>query len=226
MTRQTVCGKLVRCDVALACAVGVVGASSLATAQEVQPSHPAALGLSLSLLPSGQLSFHGSGNGQTIDTSADTNFTTALSPFFDYALSPYFTLGFSPQVIFDIKGSGDTDSATQYDLRARLTAQAPVSPRVLVFGRLSPGYSILDLPSSAKTDATTGATLNDPKGFLLDVSAGISGQVLPNAFVVFDVGYQWGFQTATISGAGQSIDVDIRTRFLHFGLGFAVTFGS
>ncbi len=225
MARQTVGETSVRCGVVLACALGVMGASSIAHAQQEPPSRPAALGLSFSLLPSGQLSLSGSSGGQTVSESADTDLATALSPFFDYALSPYFTLGFSPQVIFNVKGSNGVDSATQYDFRARLTVQAPVSPRVLVFGRVSPGYSIVDLPSSAKSSAD-GSSLSDPKGFLLDVSAGVSGQILPNAFVVFDLGYQWGFQTATITDAGQSVDVDFRTRYLHLGLGFAVTFGS
>jgi hypothetical protein len=225
MTRETVGGTSVRCGVALTCALVVVGASTIARAQEAQPSRPAALGLSFSLLPAGHLYLRASAGGQTLDDSADADLATALAPFFDYAITPNFTIGFSPQIIFGVKSSGDTDSATQYDFRARLTVQAPVSPRVLVFGRLSPGYSIVDLPSSV-TSGTPGVTYGDPKGFLVDVSAGISGQILPSAFVVFDLGYQWGFQSGTISGSAQSIDYDFRTRYLHFGLGFAVTFGS
>jgi hypothetical protein len=223
MTRQTIVGTLVRRGLTLACVLGTLGASSSARAGEAQPSR-AALGLSFSLLPSGQLSLSGSSGGQNLSASSDTDLATALSPFFDYALSPYFTLGFSPQVIFNVKGSNGVDSATQYDFRARLTAQAPVSPRILVFARVSPGYSIIDFPSSVANG--TDGSVSNPKGFLLDVSAGLSGQILPNAFVVFDLGYQWGFQTATITGAGPSVDVDFRTRYLHLGLGFAVTFGS
>ncbi|HEX4403301.1 MAG TPA: outer membrane beta-barrel protein [Polyangia bacterium] len=214
-------GTLVRCGVAFACVLSVMGASTVARAQEAQPAHPAALGLSFSLLPSGNLSLSGSSGGQNISESSDTDLATALSPFFDYALSPYFTLGFSPQIIFNVKGSNGTESATQYDFRVRLTAQAPVSPRILVFGRVSPGYSIIDLPN-----ASADGSFSNPKGFLLDVAAGVSGQILPNAFVVFDLGYQWGFQSSTFSMAGQSVDVDFRTRYLHLGLGFAVTFGS
>jgi len=196
-------------------------------AQQVEPAKPAALGLQLSLMPSGQLSLHASQNGMTVDDSADTDTATALAPFFDYALTPNFALGLSPQVIFNVKGSNGTDSATEYDFRARITAQANVSPRLLVFGRVSPAYSIIDLPASFWNQlAGTGVSASSPKGFLVDASIGLNGQIMPNALLGFDIGYQWGFQTLTATGTAGSVDFDLRTRFLHFGIGFAVLFGS
>ena len=77
----------------------------------------------------------------------------------------------------------------------------------------------------------TGATLG-----LALASAGLTpvlvdpqpfdAQVAPNACIVFDLGYQFGFQSFSATALGQTFDVALRTRYLHFGLGFAVTFGS
>jgi hypothetical protein len=210
-----------------ACAVVAIGASSVALAQEVEPAKPAALGLQLSVMPSGQLSAHASQNGMTFDDTADTDTATALAPFFDYALTRNFTLGVSPQVIFNVKGTNGNGSATEYDFRARITAQANLSPRLLVFGRVSPAYSIIDMPASFWNQlAGTGVSATSPKGFLVDASIGLNGQILPNALLGVDIGYQWGFQTMTATGAGGSVDFDLRTRYLHFGVGFAVLFGS
>jgi hypothetical protein len=210
-----------------ACTVIAIGASSLAAAQEGETAKPAALGLQMSVMPSGQLSAHASANGMTFDQSADTDTATALAPFFDYAITPNLTLGLSPQVIFNVKGTTGTDSATEYDFRARITGQGNVSPRVLVFGRVSPAYSIIDMPASFWNQlAGTGVSASNPKGFLIDASIGLNGQILPNALLGFDIGYQFGFQTLTATGPTGSVDFDLRTRFLHFGVGFAVLFGS
>ena len=199
-----------------------VGGSRAVRAEQAPPADggPMALGISLELMPAGKLTEHATGAGMTLDNSADTDTATAVAPFFDYAVTPNLALGFSPQVIFNVKGSNGSQSATEYDLRARLTLMAPVAPRILVFGRVSPAFSFIDLPSAATTGSHTA------KGFLFDLAAGVDGQIAPNAFIVFDVGYQFGFQSLTETVLGQSFDVDLRTRYLHFGLGFAVTFGS
>jgi hypothetical protein len=143
-----------------------------------------------------------------------------VAPFVDAALTPNIALGFSPQIIFRVKpDSGSVDSATEYDLRARLTARAPVSPSVDVFGRLSPAFSVIDLPSDA---SSVGVSIANPKGFLIDFSAGTEAAVQPNLFFVAELGYQVGFQSTTISGPSGSVDLDFKSRFLHFGIGLAV----
>jgi hypothetical protein len=160
-------------------------------------------GVMFSLMPAGTLS--GSG------TSTDANFAVAVAPFLDLVVSPYFSIGASPQAIFRVKGDGSTDeSAKQFDLRARLTGGAPLSPRVGVFGRLSPGYSIVSLP--APPPGTAAAA--NPAGFVIDAAVGTEVALLPNLFLTVDLGYQAGFQSSS--------NGDLHTSYLHLGAGLAV----
>ena len=126
-------------------------------------------------------------------------------------LSPYFSIGVSPQAIFKVKGDGAAgESAKQFDLRGRLTGGAPLSPRVGVFARLSPGYSIVALP----TPPSGNAAAADPKGLVVDVAVGTEVALLPNLFLTVALGYQAGFQSSS--------DGDLHTSYLHLGAGLAV----
>jgi len=175
---------------------------------------PALLGVMFEILPVGTLAQRSSTASQNANRATDSVFAVAVAPFLDLALSPYFALGASPQVVFRVKGDGVVgQSATEFDLRARATGRAPLSSRVAVFGRLSPAYSIVQLPSS-----TRGAQTSDPAGFLLDLSVGSEVALLPNLFLIVDLGYQVGFQTLTAAD-GSSVD---GTRYLHLGAGLAV----
>ncbi len=181
--------------------------------QRAEAERPAAgptlLGVMFELLPVGTLSATPSGGS---NVSADTVFAVAVAPFIDGPLSPYVALGFSPQMVFRVKGDGSSnESAKELDLRARLTGRVPLSPRVRVFGRFSPAFSIVFLPSPP---ATSSNQPSDPKGFLMDFSVGTEVAVLPNLFVVTDLGYQAGFLS--------SLDGDLHTSYLHLGAGFAI----
>jgi hypothetical protein len=161
------------------------------------------LGVMFSLMPAGTIS--GS------NTSTDANFALAVAPFFDMVVSPYFSVGVSPQAILRVKGDGDAgESAKQFDLRARLTGGAPLSPRVGVFARVSPGYSIVSLPSPPPSIAAA----TNPKGLVVDAAVGTEVALLPNLFLTVDLGYQAGFQSSS--------DGDLHTSYLHLGAGLAV----
>jgi hypothetical protein len=178
--------------------------------QPFEPQNgPHLLGVMFELLPVGTLSAAVTQpNGTQSTLSNDSVFAVAVAPFIDGAASPYLTIGASPQIIFRVKGDGaPTESAKQLDLRFRLTGRVPMSPRVRVFGRLSPAYSMILLPSAA------GDTSN-PSGFLVDVTVGSEVAVLPNLFVIGNLGYQMGFQKA----AGD----DWNTSYLHIGGGLAI----
>ena len=150
-----------------------------------------------------------------MNRSTDSAFAVAVAPFVDIALSPEFAIGASLQVIFRVRGDGSTgESAKEFDLRVRLTARKPMSPNVRVFGRLSPAYSSISIPASP-----TGApTIPDPQGFLVDFSVGTEVALLPNLFLVVDLGYQAGFQSSSTSD-GNSFN---GTRYLHLGGGLAI----
>jgi hypothetical protein len=179
-------------------------------AQAAEPTTPedraeGRIGVMFELLPAGTLS--GS------NASADATFALAVAPFVDLAASPFLHLGVSPRVIFGVKADGTTgESAKQLDLRARLTGVLPLSPRVRTFARLSPGYSIIALPSPPPGTASP----DNPRGFVVDTAVGTEVALLPNLFLTVDLGYQVGFQSTA--------DADLRTSYLHLGAGLAVGF--
>lgn len=163
------------------------------------------------MLPVGTLTAESSPG---VKAYADSVFAVGVAPFLDAALSPYFALGISPQVIFRVKGDGDASkSAREFDFRARLTGRLPLSPKVRAFARLSPGYSLIVRPP-APAGATPTPTRSDPRGFLVGFAVGLEVAVLPNLFIVSDLGYQTGFQASN--------DGDVRTSYLHLGAGFAI----
>jgi hypothetical protein len=176
------------------------------------PSELTLLGVLFEILPTGRLNASETG---TSPLDNDTAFSVAVAPFLDVSLSPYVALGFSPQFIFGVQGKGASQSATEYDLRARLTARYPVSPNARVYARFSPGYSIVSL----REDLPSG--VSDPAGLLLDFAVGTEIAVLPKLFLVVDLGYQVGFQsTSDVDGS----NVDFTTSYLHLGAGLAIGF--
>jgi hypothetical protein len=144
-------------------------------------------------------------------TSQDTSFAFGIMPIFDYKVHPNVFVGFSPQYTFNVKGKDDTgDAAKQLDLMLRIGGQAPVADTIQMFGYLTPGYSIIMLPSDA-----SGPGVSNPKGFCLGVHLGAMMDIASNAFVSAELGYQLGFQKMTVLG----MDVDAKSNFLQIGLG-------
>jgi uncharacterized protein YgiM (DUF1202 family) len=174
------------------------------------------LGAIFELLPLGRLSAGPTGNASSTDAAS----AVAVAPFLDVPLAPYVSLGFSPQFIFGVKGSSASDSATEYDLRARLTGRYPVSPSARTYLRFSPGYSLISLPGSSSSGGGS-----DPTGLSLDFAIGAEVELLPKLVLVVDLGYQLGFQSSTVSDATSISDgtkVDFHTSYLHLGAGLAV----
>ncbi len=167
------------------------------------------LGVLFEIMPAGTLSASEVGAGSA---SSDTAFSVAIAPFLDVPVLPNFALGFSPQIIFGVKGSNAAQSATEYDLRARLTTRYPMAPNAQVYARFSPAYSLISVPSPPPG-------VSNPAGLVLDFSVGAEIEVLPKLFVVIDVGYQIGFQSTTDVDGTQ---VDFDSRYLHLGAGLAV----
>ncbi len=183
-----------------------VGMGTSATPELTTPdsiSDLTLLGVLFEVMPSGTVSPNAT-SGVDLDTAG----SVAVAPFFDVPLSPYVALGLSPQFIFGVHSKGAAASATEYDLRARLTGRHPMSPNGGVYARLSPAYSIIDLPSGS-----------NPSGFMFDFAIGAEITVLPKLFVVVDLGYQVGLQAATASDGTAG---GFSTRFLHVGGGFAI----
>lgn len=183
------------------------------------PEPPAAetlFGVMFGLLPVGNLRGTSSNGMQSSDVSGDSFFAVAVATFLDVAASPYFAIGASPQVIFRVKSDGSTGpSATEFDLRGRLTGRLPMSPTTRVYGRLSPAYSIISFPTAPPNVRS----VPNPQGFMVDFSVGAEVALLPKLFVVVDLGYQLGFQSSSQDNGGTSFD---GSRYLHIGGGLAI----
>jgi hypothetical protein len=168
----------------------------------------AQLGVMFETLPTGSLSISAGG----YDLKTDTAFAVAVAPFVDFSLgTPYVSLGFSPQIVFGVKGSSGTQSATEYDLRARLTLRDPVSSQATVYARFSPAYSIVSVPN-------LNPGISNPSGVGVDFAVGAEINVGPKLAFIFDLGYQVGFQSTNDAG----VNADFATRYLHVGAGFAL----
>jgi hypothetical protein len=162
-------------------------------------------------MPNGSIATSNTSGGS--DVTTDAAFAVAVAPTLDVPVGrPYFSLGFSPQILLGVKGSGaDTQSSTEYDLRARITIRDPVSPQGTVYLRFSPGYSIVSI-------ANLSPNLSNPTGPVFDLSVGTEVSVGSKLVFVFDLGYQLGLQSTSVAGA----NADFNTRFLHVGVGFAL----
>lgn len=165
--------------------------------------------LGINLVPSPYGSYTvGAGGASTSETTA---FAFGVMPVFDYLVHPNFFVGVGPTYTFNVKAKdAGGDASKELDLLLRLGGGMPVNEKLGVFGYLSPGYSIIQLPSGAVGD--------NPKGFALGVHAGAMFSLTPTMFLNGQLGYQLGMQKTTVAG----VDVDANINLLQIGLGAGV----
>ena len=178
---------------------------------------PTRLGVVFSIFPVGTFARTVMNATGTSNASADTAFAVGVAPTLDFLASPYLSLGISPQAVFRVRTENGTgQSSTEYDIRGRLTGRLPLSAAgTAAYARLSPAFSVVAVPEPAANVMPA----RSPKGFLVDLSVGVEVAVLPRLFAIVDLGYQWGFQSASLA------DVTFEgTRYLHLGVGFGVGF--
>jgi hypothetical protein len=169
---------------------------------------PAArIGAELALLPVGTLTVATGSEKASFDSSA----TLGVGGVLQFPLNETFTIDLAPRIVFNVKSENDTDSSTELDLRARLTAGGNVSPDTRLYAALQPGYSFLFVP----IDAPPGVEMSTPSGLTLGLAAGAVFRVSPGVHLTTEIGYQFGFQATTLRAAGQSIDIDVTASFLH-----------
>jgi hypothetical protein len=166
------------------------------------------IGGELALLPIGKLTVQSA----AAKVSFDSELTLGVGGVLQIPLNDVFTIDFAPRIVFNVKSEQDTDSATELDLRARLTAGGNVAPSTRLYVALQPGYSFLFLP----TDPPAGAEMSTPSGLTLGIAAGAMFRVSPGVHITSEIGYQFGFQSTTVSAPGQSVDLDVTASFLHF----------
>jgi hypothetical protein len=185
-----------------------VNPPAAAVATGATPAKKGSVAVQLELLPSGTLTLSGAGD----DVSNDTDTAFALGGNLAFAVHPNFSIGFAPRIIFGVQGEGGTETAKEFDLRARAELHGAIAPNAQVFGFVAPGYSFLVMPSDFPAD--------DPSGLVVAFGAGASVDVTPQVFLTGEIGYQVGFQSTSFQGT----DVDVTTDFLHLGVGAGTRF--
>jgi len=194
-----------------ACAVFVVVgllAPGLAEAQEADSKLWIGAGVGLS--PAGTLKVKVANEEQ----SADTVTGYQINGLIDIRVAPHVSIGFAPGILFNIKSSGDTTSATELDLPVRLTLDSVVAPKIRMYGFVSPGYTILFPPS----DGDGNNVLGHPSGFMVGFGGGIGIRVAPKVIVTGELGYQFRFASNTV----QNVDFSIDVNYLTLALGLVV----
>lgn len=161
-----------------------------------------AISAQFELIPSGSLSTNITGMSQSVDIAA----TYGISGSLDYFVAPFLALGATPGVVLNLKGENGTSTATQLDLRGRLSMGSFASDALAVHGYLTIGASWIYLPDNV---TSSGATLGF--GLAVNYPLGKSG------FLTLDVGYQLGSQSVTVPGS--TVEVDVASDLLHLGIG-------
>jgi hypothetical protein len=175
----------------------VAVAPAPAAAPAADDSRPK-LGAELAIMPVGSL---GASIGN-MSTRVDSATAMGLGATVRFPLNSIFALDLAPRLVFNVKGSDADNSATELDVRARLSAGGEAAPGVRVYAAVAPGYSALFLPDSSGDSST-------PTGFILGFAAGTAIKVAPGIAVTGEIGYQLGFQSVSI----QNTDVGLDTRF-------------
>jgi hypothetical protein len=156
------------------------------------------------LLPVGSL--EASAGDATLST--DTAVTMGVGGVLQHPINHMFTVELAPRVVFHVKGSKAEESATELDLRGRVTAGGYVSPDIRLYAAFEPGYSFLVLPDDMMD-------MPSPNGLTAGFAVGAAFKAAPKTMVTTELGYQLGFQTTRVLGT----DVDLKTDFLHVAVG-------
>jgi hypothetical protein len=174
------------------------------TAAPSGPSRPvvAALSGQLELVPVGTL--HTNENMQPLEADISTAF--GVSANVEAILPPYIAIGVNPGVVLGLKSGAAMASATQLDLRARMRVGHVAPEGFGEYGYVTAGGSWILEPNDGETSA----------GFSFGVGAGVTRRVDRLSFVTFEIGFQAGFQNATV----RDTDVELSSRLFHVGIGF------
>jgi hypothetical protein len=183
----------------------VTPVTSVAATAAPPAAGPLRLGLTLVPAPFGSLTSGPSG----AEFSVGSEFAFAVMPVVDLNLARHLFIGFAPSYTFNIQAkNGPGSAASELDLLLRIGAEAAATDRVQVYGYLSPGYAFMSgLPGDLSA-----------RGPVVGLHAGGRLDLTPAFFVNAEVGYQMGFQNASINGS----DAEFHASFFQIGLGGGV----
>jgi Outer membrane protein beta-barrel domain len=184
-------------------------------------------GANFEVLPSGTYTASGNIGGATGSTTGDLEPAYAIDLLAEVQGNGLLSIGLAPRYIFNGKvKDSNGDAYTQLDLRGRVTVgPSLMGHKLRAYGFAEPGWSIIFPPKSSAFHDNNNDNTVHPNGFVLGVGGGVAYNVTAKIRAVFELGYQWGFQTwsynAPIIG---NINGDFKDNYLQIGFGaqFAV----
>ncbi len=191
------------------CSITLVGA--VASVAGAEAGGISATG-SLNLLPLGTFRAE---LGNDSD-SEPTEFAYGFGAQVDYHVTNNISIGLAPRYTLNVipeNADANDDAATQLDLLVRAQYNHALSPQLIAFGFLAPGYSIIMLPDDQ-------GDFDNPAGFVIGFGAGGRYMINESLFVQGELGYQVGFHGLTVMG----MDLTFATNYLHIGVGIGSHF--
>ena len=186
------------CAAFMGIAAGLTG--QLAHAQDAREVR---VGLTLVPAPLGGLDDNG--------TRVGSEFAFGVMPTVDVALHPNLFVGVASNVTFHVRARGAADDVApgrETDLLLRLGAGLAAGERLHFYGYFAPGYGFM---SGFPQGDTFG-------GWVIGLHAGARVDASPRFFLNGEVGYQHGFQRATIDG----VEGHFGASWVQVGLGVGV----
>ena len=148
--------------------------------------------------------------------SEPTQFAYGIGAQVDYHVTSNISIGLAPRYTLNVipdNADPNDDAATQLDLLVRAQYNHAVSPQLIAFGFLAPGYSIIMLPDDQ-------GDFDNPAGLVIGFGAGGRYMINGSMFVQGELGYQVGFHGVTVMG----MDLTFATNYLHIGAGIGSYF--
>ena len=155
--------------------------------------------------PAGTL--HSATPGDDVSVGSQTAYGFATA--FDFVPHRNAFVGFGANYTFNVQALGRmADSATAFDLTLRVGGLYPIGRGFSAYGDVAPGYSFMrGMPGGTSA-----------QGPVIGVHAGALFDVTPALFLAAELGYQAGFQRATVN----DMDIAYDASFFQTGIGLGV----
>jgi hypothetical protein len=181
-------------------------------------------GAEFEIIPSGSVAVNAGGS---TTTTSDLKTAYAVSLVAEKDINELISVGFAPRYAFGLIGVNDNgDTSQELDLRARISVGHTIIPKLRLFGFAEPGYSIVFVPQTVVVQDQH----YHPNGFVVDLGGGASYALSGTLRATFDLGYEAGFQTWSVTytvpviGTTVNANGDFKVSYLHFGFGLTAAF--
>jgi hypothetical protein len=177
------------------------------TAAVAVASAPSKMRVTALFVPAPAGILHSAIPGDDVTVGSQPAFGVATA--FDFVAHPNVFVGFGAGYTFNVVARGTTaEAGTAFDLTLRVGGSVPITHRMAAYGYLAPGYSFMHGVPGALS----------PQGPVVGVHAGALFDLTPAWFLAAELGYQAGFQRASVNG----MDVAYDASFFQTGIGLGV----